>query len=467
MSIQPSNQPSGFLRIMQSSLPEYIGVVDQKCEAGQNLIARIMALALPLFELKAVVFNGMACVIRLPGMVLHIVWSSTLIFLDTQSLAFKLLSLALRLTPTPIQVLKLAAKTVICAFGIFLAPLIGIIAPKFNVKCHKICGLASAVGRDIAALGGDIADKSQERGFDAVVGMDDVKKQMQAVMNTVLEPGLNKVYRLNPTNGIIFHGSPGNGKTYFVERFIEQLEIVTKKKVAVHRIDSNVISKYHGGTSANITETFKEAAADAQTNKSLSVIFIDEIDTIIPSSAIEGDSAPGQAYATERGAFLRELTEASKNNVLVIGATNHPERLDEAIVRPGRIDTKICIPNPDAAARLSLLNHFFDKVPQEEGLSFENLVQKTEGWSVSDIKLFAEQVRIEARDKTIERSNHRPPEKVKISQAMINQVFEKSASQREKYKQEYTAKSKKEAKTTRLLEQLFTTGSSAQEQRAT
>ncbi len=464
MPVQANNnvnkQPQDFIKpLILYSLPEYIDAIDKKWEAGKKREARVMALALPLFELKGVISNGMACALRIPGAALNITGFFFLMFIETKSLAFTTIGKMCRNLPTPNRVIILAAKTLTCAFGIVFAPLMGLANPKFNVEFHQFCEFDPKWKPP--AKKANAKDKLPEnnettpKGFDAIVGMDDVKKQMQGIMNTVMEPELAKAYRLNPANGIIFYGPPGNGKTHFVERFAEQLEIATKKKVAVHKISSNDISKFHGETSANITRTFELAAQDAATNKSLSVLFIDEIDTIIPSSSVSSDTALGQSYATDRGTFLRELNEASKKNILVIGATNHLEQLDEAIVRPGRFDAKIHIPNPDAALRLSLLNQFFDQVPKEEGLSFEELAKKMEGWSVSDIKLFAEQVRIKARDKTIKRLKDNSSEKVMITQKMIDKAFKLQVSQRERLKQENGAKLKKDEDVSQLLQRLF------------
>ncbi len=280
------------------------------------------------------------------------------------------------------------------------------------------------------------------KGFDAVVGMKQLKNEMQQIISCLLDPNLAKQYSVRPSNGILFFGPPGNGKTNFAKRFAEQIEIATKKKVAFHIMNSSVHASKHGETNANIRTGFENAAKDAVTNDNISILFIDEIDGIIPSG--KGGSND-DLYSSIRTTFLPLLDSASQNRILVLGATNYPEKLDDAVKRPGRIDAKILIPNPDKEMRLSLLETFFGPAPKEDGLTFGALSSSMDGWSIAEIKTFAESVCRKAFDETVAMRAKEPEANIKISQAMIDEIFTKSLQAKDALKQEHEKRLKKEA----------------------
>jgi transitional endoplasmic reticulum ATPase len=119
-----------------------------------------------------------------------------------------------------------------------------------------------------------------------------------------------------------------------------------------------------------------------------SVIFFDEIDAIVGKRSSEQSSDAVQERVLST--LLNEMDgidlACSTSNVLVIGATNRPDLIDEALLRPGRFDRHICIPLPSQTGRQDILRLFLRGKEFEESLDFSELARRTEGFSGADLK---------------------------------------------------------------------------------
>jgi len=211
-------------------------------------------------------------------------------------------------------------------------------------------------------------------GFSQVVGLDAVKQQLyDEVLFPFYHANDYKKFNLSLPNGVILYGPPGCGKTFLVERLAEEL------RMNYIKLDhSEIASPYIHETVSKIAKVF-----DWATQNSPCLVFIDEIESLVPSRQnISGTSSHKYEEVNE---FLLRLDHAGEKGILVVGATNHLESIDSAVLRAGRFDLKIHIPPPDLDARSALFQFEVNKIPHETDIDFVALGKMTEGYSCSDI----------------------------------------------------------------------------------
>lgn len=185
-----------------------------------------------------------------------------------------------------------------------------------------------------------------------VAGMREVKIILERdVILQLQEPELYRRYGIDPLNGILFYGPPGCGKTFIAKKLSEILEFEY-----IEIKPSDLASIYVHGGQEKIGTLFAEARDKAPT-----IIFFDELDALVPRRS-GGDV--GHHYSAEVNEFLVQLNECGKSNILVIGATNLLEKVDPAVIRPGRMDKKVFIGPPDLEARVELLKLYMKNRPQ-------------------------------------------------------------------------------------------------------
>lgn len=219
-----------------------------------------------------------------------------------------------------------------------------------------------------------IEDLTQLKGFDAVAGMQDLKQLLiQDVILPIVQKEKYEKFKISIPNGILLYGPPGCGKTFIVRKLAEELNF-TYFEIK----HSDVTTPYiHGGV-GKIAEVFKMAKL-----KSPSLIFIDEIDGLLPDRTNLENS---QSYKTEEiNEFLTHLNDAGKNQVLVIGATNQLELIDKAVLRSGRFDKKIYVMPPDFDARVHLFELYLTDRPVAK-IDYNLLSGQTINYSCSDIE---------------------------------------------------------------------------------
>ena len=177
-----------------------------------------------------------------------------------------------------------------------------------------------------------------------------------------------------PPKGILLYGPPGTGKTLLARAAAteSQANFIAVKGPAL-------MSKWVGESEKGVREVFKKAKQAAPC-----IIFFDEIDAMAPRRGAGGDS-----HVTERvlSQLLTELDGIEElRGVVVLGATNRLDLLDPALLRPGRFDSLIEVPIPDAAARLEILRIHLRGKPLAEDVDVACLTQATEGCSGADIE---------------------------------------------------------------------------------
>jgi len=206
-----------------------------------------------------------------------------------------------------------------------------------------------------------------------VAGMRDLKAMLERdVILPLLEPEIYRRYRLEIPNGILLYGPPGCGKT-FIARKLADVSGFSFMEVK----PGDLASIYVHGTQGEIAKVFAKAQ-----EQSPCMIFLDELDAMVPN---RGGGHVGHHYSSEVNEFLARLNECSRNGILVIGATNLPERIDPAAMRPGRLDKKFFVGPPDYEARMELLRLYMANRPQQT-LDWHRCALELENYTCAEIE---------------------------------------------------------------------------------
>ncbi len=212
------------------------------------------------------------------------------------------------------------------------------------------------------------------RGFDCIAGMRQLKETLKAeVINPLRDPERFKKFKVSIPNGIILYGPPGCGKTFIVRKLAEELgySFIEVKH-------SDLATPYIHGSVGNIGKVFANAKDNAP-----AIMFFDEISGLLPNRQnLQGEGSHKEEEINE---FLIQLNDAADNNILVVGATNFIDRIDPAVLRPGRMDKKIYVPPPDIEARKELFKLGLSGRPYNINMNFDELAEKTNGFSSADI----------------------------------------------------------------------------------
>ncbi len=208
-----------------------------------------------------------------------------------------------------------------------------------------------------------------------VGGLKRAKQELREAVEWPLKhPDAFKRIGVEPPHGILLYGPPGTGKTLLARA------VATEGEANFISIKGpELLSKWVGESERGVRETFRKARTAAP-----AVIFFDEIDAMVPrrGSGI-GDSHVGERVISQ---LLTELDGLEKlENVVVIGATNRPDLIDPALLRPGRFDRLILVPAPDQEARLEILKIHTRKMSLAKGVDLEALAAQTEGYAGSDL----------------------------------------------------------------------------------
>jgi transitional endoplasmic reticulum ATPase len=252
-----------------------------------------------------------------------------------------------------------------------------------------------------------------EMDFDDVGGMSGLKQTLtDKVIDPLERPELYEEYDLGVVNGILLHGPPGTGKTYITEALAG--------KLGYNFIDvtpSDLTSSLVGQAADNVADLF-EVARDNQP----CLVFIDEIDAV--ASARSGGAQKTQSERQMVNQLLEELTEIQSEDVVVVGATNLLEEVDDAIKRSGRFDERIEVPPPDATAREAILRvHLRDRPVLTEEIDFDRVRDLTEGYSASDMELIATNAARQALQQARDQEEIQP-----VTQAHIEAAVEDTES---------------------------------------
>merc|ERR1719382_354520 len=211
--------------------------------------------------------------------------------------------------------------------------------------------------------------------WEDIGGLEDVKASLrEMILYPIEHPDKFHKFGMKPSRGVLFYGPPGCGKTLMA-------------KAVANECSSNFISvkgpelltMWFGESEANVREIFDKARGAAPC-----VLFFDELDSVgVARGSGSGGSGAGDRVLNQ---LLTEMDGAGgKKNLFFIGATNRPDILDEALIRPGRLDQLIYIPLPDKASRLNIFKANLRKSPIAGDVDLNTLAHFTQGFSGADI----------------------------------------------------------------------------------
>ena len=212
--------------------------------------------------------------------------------------------------------------------------------------------------------------------WDQIGGLADVKEELAEAIEWPLKHAeLFSQADVIPPKGLLLYGPPGTGKT-----MIAKAVATTSESNFISVKGPELISKWVGESEKGVREVFRKAR-----QASPCIVFFDELDAIAPR---RGRSDGGDGHVTERviSQMLTELDGLEDlKGVVVIGATNRPDIIDEALLRPGRFDRILEIPIPSKEARKQILEIHLNKKPIDSTVNIEKLVELTEGYTGADI----------------------------------------------------------------------------------
>ena len=219
--------------------------------------------------------------------------------------------------------------------------------------------------------------------YDDVGGLGDTVDQVREMIELPLKhPELFSRLGIDPPKGVLLYGPPGTGKTLLARAVANE----TNAHFSVIN-GPEIMGRYYGESEERLRTVFEEASQNAP-----AIIFIDELDSIAPARDETGEA--------ERRVVAQLLTLLdgleARGNVVVIGATNRPDAIDEALRRPGRFDREIVIGVPDTAGRREILGIHTRGMPLAEGVDLEELARTTYGFVGADLGALAREAAISA-----------------------------------------------------------------------
>jgi transitional endoplasmic reticulum ATPase len=213
-------------------------------------------------------------------------------------------------------------------------------------------------------------------GWDDVGGVDEARERLREGIELPLKhPEAFKRMGIRPAKGFLLYGPPGTGKTLLAKATAREAEanfIATKS--------SDLLSKWYGESEQQIARLFSRARQVAPT-----VIFIDELDSLVPARG----GGLGEPQVTERvvNTILSEMDGLEElGSVVVIGATNRPNLVDPALLRPGRFDELIYVSVPDEAGRRHILGIHTARMPLAGDVDLDSLARRTDRFTGADLE---------------------------------------------------------------------------------
>ncbi|MBL0423367.1 ATP-dependent zinc metalloprotease FtsH [Ramlibacter sp. AW1] len=222
----------------------------------------------------------------------------------------------------------------------------------------------------------DATDPAHRVTFSDVAGIDEAEAELVEIVDFLKAP--DKYTRLGGTapKGVLLIGSPGTGKTLLAKAVAGEAGVPFFSMSA-----SEFVEMIVGVGAARVRDLFKQAREHAP-----AIIFIDEIDAI---GRARGQMAIGGQSEQEQ-TLQQILTEmdgfSGREGIIVLAATNAPDVLDRALLRPGRFDRRVVVNLPDKAGREAILRVHVRKVPLDAGVSLQELAQATPGFSGADLR---------------------------------------------------------------------------------
>ncbi len=240
--------------------------------------------------------------------------------------------------------------------------------------------------------------------WDDVGGLDDVKQELKEAVEWPLKfPMVFEKLQTKPPKGILLFGPPGTGKTLLAKAVANESEC---NFISVK--GPELLSKWVGESEKGVREIFRKARQAAP-----SIIFFDEVDSLVPKrGAYMGSSHVTESVVSQILTELDGLEELK--NVTVIGATNRPDMLDPALMRPGRMERHIYVPPPDAESRKKIFSVYLKDAGAllTEDVSIDDLIGETEHYVGADIEALVREAKLAAMREFITTMAGKSPEEM-------------------------------------------------------
>ncbi|MFQ5621267.1 MAG: AAA family ATPase [Candidatus Nanoarchaeia archaeon] len=227
--------------------------------------------------------------------------------------------------------------------------------------------------------------------WDSVGGLDYVKQELKEAVEWPLKsPQAFRRLGVNPPKGILLYGPPGTGKTLLAKA------VATESEANFILVNGpQLLSKWVGESEKAVRKIFEKARQTAP-----SIVFFDELDALAPQRGLSQDSHVSERVVNQ---LLSEIDGVQVlHDIVIIGATNRPDIIDSALLRPGRFDRVIMAPVPDEKTREKIFEVHLKKMPIAEDVKAEDLAKRAEGYVGADIESICREAAIFALRKDMD-----------------------------------------------------------------
>ncbi|KAH8263822.1 hypothetical protein KR038_007931 [Drosophila bunnanda] len=243
----------------------------------------------------------------------------------------------------------------------------------------------------------DVRVSKMTTGFEAIGGMESLKRTLQvSVLAGLRQSAAFARFGLSLPKGVLLYGPPGCAKTTIAKCLAREANMTFIATSA-----AEVYSPYVGCAERFISRIFDTARKNAPC-----LIFLDEIDSLVGKRTVSSGGGGGQVQLRILSTLLTEMDGivggGSQQHILVVAATNRPDMIDDALLRPGRFDKLIHVPAPDAESRLALLRLHAQRMPFHEDVDLETISSLTERYSGADLCNLCNEAAIQAFQRDFE-----------------------------------------------------------------
>lgn len=260
-------------------------------------------------------------------------------------------------------------------------------AAEFEKMIHNVllqCQPSASRATDVRVL-------KMTSGFETIGGMESLKRTLEvSVLAALQHSAAHARFGLTLPRGVLLYGPPGCAKTTIAKCLAKEANMTFIATSA-----AEVYSPYVGCAERFITQIFDTARKNAPC-----LIFLDEIDSLVGRRTVGNGGGSGSVQLRILSTLLTEMDGIVSANqyghILVVAATNRPDMIDDAVMRPGRFDRLIHVPAPDLQSRLALLQLHAKRMPFHQNVHLEEIAARTERFSGADLCNLCNEAAIEA-----------------------------------------------------------------------